>query len=230
MYSIICTGSRSSRPPDILEMDWDRRATSRSFRDRARLLLDGARRPVQFENDVHSAVKRKVRYLPQAGPWRGIQQPHGRVLALRPFHCAVRAGRPRLRSDRLDEIAGGDEGERADGFPSRRVSASLRSSVPPIVTVVDGWPSETCSRVGPAPPYPEYLSLEAILGEAIHGRCQRNFRQGSARKRADSGGPGSARQGPLLLTLQRRPSAASAVLQPARIRPQFGFRWSARGN
>src|ERR1700721_1363470 len=51
-------------PPDILEMDWDRRTTS-FLSGKTALACCWTVRAARFETDVSSAVKRKVVYLPQ---------------------------------------------------------------------------------------------------------------------------------------------------------------------
>ena len=106
-------------PPDILEMDWDRRTTSFLSGETA-LAYCWTVRAARFESDVSSAVKRKVRYLPQPrGPGGASNNPMGGFLLCIPSNSAARAGRTRLRGDRLDDLARSDEGERAKRFSCR---------------------------------------------------------------------------------------------------------------
>ena len=51
-------------PPDILEMDWDRRTVS-FLTGHTALAYCWTVRAARFENDISSAVKRKVSYIPQ---------------------------------------------------------------------------------------------------------------------------------------------------------------------
>ena len=55
---------RDVSPPDILEMDWDRRTTS-FLSGQTALAYCWTVRAARFETDVSSAVKRRVSYLPQ---------------------------------------------------------------------------------------------------------------------------------------------------------------------
>src|ERR1700722_10453980 len=67
-------------PPDILEMDWDRRTTSFLSGETA-LAYCWTVRAARFESDVSSAVKRKVRYMPQPrGPGGASNNPIGGFL------------------------------------------------------------------------------------------------------------------------------------------------------
>jgi multiple sugar transport system substrate-binding protein len=71
---------REVSPPDILDMDWDRRTTSFLFGQTA-LAYCWTVRAARFENDVSSAVKRKVTYLPQPrGPGGASNNPIGGFL------------------------------------------------------------------------------------------------------------------------------------------------------
>ena len=67
-------------PPDILDMDWDRRTTS-FLSGQTALAYCWTVRAARFETDVSSAVKRKVSYLPQPrGPAGASNNPIGGFL------------------------------------------------------------------------------------------------------------------------------------------------------
>ena len=86
-------------PPDILEMDWDRRTMS-FLSGQTALAYCWTVRAARFENDVSSAVKRKVRYLPQRlEPGGASNNPMGGFLLCIPSNLrSERANSPSRRS------------------------------------------------------------------------------------------------------------------------------------
>lgn len=159
-------------PPDILEMDWDRRTTSFLFGQTA-LAYCWTVRAARFENDVSSAVKRKVTYLPQPrGPNGASNNPIGGFLLCIPTN---------LPDDRIElafeAIAWmtSPEAMKANvqnGFPvAPRFSVSAdpeAAATSPIVSVVDKLAKQNMLKGWPRPPVPEYRQLEEILGQEIH--------------------------------------------------------------
>ena len=135
-------------------------------------------RAARFETDVSSAVKRKVRYLPQPrGPGGASNNPIGGFLLCIPAN---------LPSDRIElafeAIAWmtSPEAMKANvqnGFPvAPRFSVAAdpeAAATSPIVSVVDRLAKRNMLKGWPRPPVPEYLSLEAILGEEIHKALRR---------------------------------------------------------
>jgi multiple sugar transport system substrate-binding protein len=164
-------------PPDILEMDWDRRTTSFLSGETA-LAYCWTVRAARFENDVNSVVKRKVRYLPQPrGPAGASNNPIGGFL------LCIPANLPEARIELAFEAIAwmtSPEAMKANvqnGFPvAPRFSVSAdpeAAATSPIVSVVDRLAKRNLLKAWPRPPVPEYLSLEAILGEEIHRALRR---------------------------------------------------------
>ena len=159
-------------PPDILEMDWDRRTTS-FLSGQTALAYCWTVRAARFENDISSAVKRKVSYLPQPrGPGGVSNNPIGGFLLCIPTNL------PEERIELAFEAIAwmtSPEAMKANvqnGFPvAPRFSVSAdpeAAATSPIVSVVDKLAKQNMLKGWPRPPVPEYLSLEAILGEEIH--------------------------------------------------------------
>ena len=164
-------------PPDILEMDWDRRTTS-FLSGQTALAYCWTVRAARFENDVSSAVKRKVRYLPQPrGPGGASNNPIGGFLLCIPSNL------PEERIELAFEAIAwmtSPEAMKANvqnGFPvAPRFSVSAdpeAAATSPIVSVVDKLAKRNMLKAWPRPPVPEYLLLEAVLGEEIHRALRR---------------------------------------------------------
>ena len=190
-------------PPDILEMDWDRRTTS-FLSGQTALAYCWTVRAARFENDVSSAVKRKVRYLPQPrGPGGASNNPIGGFLLCIPANLPPE--RVELAFEAIAWMTSPEamKANVQNGFPvAPRFSVAAdpeAAATSPIVSVVDRLAKRNMLKGWPRPPVPEYLSLEAILGEEIHKALAKgDVRQGGARECAEPGGPGHAR-GRLLL-------------------------------
>jgi multiple sugar transport system substrate-binding protein len=144
-------------PPDILEM----------------LAYCWTVRAARFENDISSAVKRKVSYLPQPrGPGGVSNNPIGGFLLCIPSNLSEN------RIERAFEAIAwmtSPEAMKANvqnGFPvAPRFSVSAdpeAAATSPIISVVDRLAKRNLLKAWPRPPVPEYLLLEAILGEEIH--------------------------------------------------------------
>jgi multiple sugar transport system substrate-binding protein len=159
-------------PPDILEMDWDRRTIS-FLTGHTALAYCWTVRAARFENDISSAVKRKVSYIPQPrGPGGASNNPIGGFLLCIPSNL------PEERIELAFEAIAwmtSPEAMKANvqnGFPvAPRFSVSAdpeAAATSPIVSVVDKLAKQNLLKGWPRPPVPEYLALEAILGEEIH--------------------------------------------------------------
>jgi multiple sugar transport system substrate-binding protein len=159
-------------PPDILEMDWDRRTIS-FLSGQTALAYCWTVRAARFENDISSAVKRKVSYLPQPrGPGGVSNNPIGGFLLCVPSNLSEN------RIERAFEAIAwmtSPEAMKANvrnGFPvAPRFGVSAdpeAAATSPIISVVDRLAKRNLLKGWPRPPVPEYLSLEAILGEEIH--------------------------------------------------------------
>lgn len=175
-------------PPDILEMDWDRRTTAFLSGDTA-LAYCWTVRAARFENDVSSAVKGRVRYLAQPrGPGGASNNPIGGFLLCIPTNL------PKERIELAFEAIAwmtSPEAMKANvqnGFPvAPRFSVSAdpeAAATSPIVSVVDRLAKLSLLRAWPRPPVPEYLSLEAVIGEEIHRALRGETSDREALKRA----------------------------------------------
>ena len=180
-------------PPDILEMDWDRRTTS-FLSGQTALAYCWTVRAARFETDVSSAVKRRVHYLPQPrGPSGASNNPIGGFLLCIPSNL------PEERIELAFEAIAwmtSPEAMKANvqnGFPvAPRFSVSAdpeAAATSPIVSIVDRLAKRNMLKAWPRPPVPEYLSLEAILGEEIHsalrGEASDRAALKAAQKQAD---------------------------------------------
>ena len=175
-------------PPDILEMDWDRRTTS-FLSGQTALAYCWTVRAARFETDVSSAVKRKVNYLPQPrGPSGASNNPIGGFL------LCIPANLPKERIELAFEAIAwmtSPEAMKANvqnGFPvAPRFSVSAdpeAAATSPIVSIVDRLAKRNMLKAWPRPPVPEYLALEAILGEEIHSALRREASDHAALKSA----------------------------------------------
>lgn len=175
-------------PPDILEMDWDRRTTS-FLSGQTALAYCWTVRAARFETDVSSAVKRRVNYLPQPrGPSGASNNPIGGFL------LCIPANLPEDRIELAFEAIAwmtSPEAMKANvqnGFPvAPRFSVSAdpeAAATSPIVSIVDRLAKRNMLKAWPRPPVPEYLSLEAILGEEIHGALRGEVSDRAALKAA----------------------------------------------
>ena len=164
-------------PPGILEMDWDRRTTS-FLTGHTALAYCWTVRAARFESDVNSAVKHKVKYLPQPrGPGGASNNPIGGFLLCIPANLPD--DRVKLAFEAISWMTSPEamKANVQNGFPvAPRFSVSAdpeAAATSPIVSVVDRLAKRNLLKSWPRPPVPEYLALEAILGEEIH-RAIRN--------------------------------------------------------
>jgi len=164
-------------PPDILEMDWDRRTTS-FLSGQTALAYCWTVRAARFETDVNSAVKRRVSYLPQPrGPGGASNNPIGGFLLCIPSNLPPE--RIELAFEAIAWMTSPEamKANVQNGFPvAPRFSVSAdpeAAATSPIVSVVDKLAKLGMLKAWPRPPVPEYLALEAILGEEIHRALRR---------------------------------------------------------
>jgi multiple sugar transport system substrate-binding protein len=159
-------------PPDILEMDWDRR-TIAFLKGRTAMAYCWTVRAARFESDVNSAVRRKVTYLPQPrGPGGASNNPIGGFLLCIPSNLPE--DRVELAFEAISWMTS-PEAMKANvksGFPvAPRFSVSAdpeAAATSPIVSVVDKLAKRNLLKAWPRPPVPEYLSIEAVLGTEMH--------------------------------------------------------------
>jgi multiple sugar transport system substrate-binding protein len=159
-------------PPDILQMDWDRR-TIAFLNGQTALAYCWTVRAARFENDLSSAVKRKVAYLPQPkGPGGASNNPIGGFLLCIPANLPE--DRIELAFEAISWMTSPEamKANVQNGFPvAPRFSVSAdpeAAATSPIVSVVDKLAKQNLLKAWPRPHVPEYLALEAILGEEIH--------------------------------------------------------------
>lgn len=158
-------------PPDILEMDWNR-GLEHFMSGHAAMAYCWTMRAARFEYDIHSAVKRKVAYLPHpAGPGGTVVSPIGGFL------LAIPAGLPPERARRAFEAISWMASPSAmkehvkNGFPvAPRFSVSAdpeAAASTPIVSFVDKLAKQNKIQNWQRPPVREYHVIEEILGEEI---------------------------------------------------------------
>jgi multiple sugar transport system substrate-binding protein len=159
-------------PPDILEMDWDRR-TIAFMRGQTALAYCWTVRAARFEYDIGSVVKRKVTYLQQPrGPSGASNNPIGGFLLCIPTNLPE--DRVQLAFEAVAWMTSPEamKANVQNGFPvAPRFSVSAdpeAASTSPIVSVVDRLAKRNLLNAWPRPPVPEYRAIEAILGEEIH--------------------------------------------------------------
>ena len=159
-------------PPDILETDWDRR-TIAFMTGQTAMAYCWTVRAARFEYDVNSTVKQKVTYLQQPrGPGGASNNPMGGFLLCIPSNLPD--DRVELAFEAIAWMTSPEamKANVQNGFPvAPRFSVSAdpeAAATSPIVRVVDRLAKRNLLKSWPRPPVPEYLSLEAILGEEIH--------------------------------------------------------------
>ena len=171
-------------PPDVLTMEW-KRGLDLFLHGRSALSYIWTMRAARFEYDIHSAVKRRVRYLPHAaGPGGTNLSPMGGFL------LAVPANLPEARARRAFEAIASmasPEVMRAhakNGFPVvPRFSVAADPEVlagSPLISVVDGLAKRNLLSTRQRPELPQYTAIERILGEVLHRALRRECSDGEA--------------------------------------------------
>jgi len=159
-------------PPNILDMDWGTRTTV-FLTGQAALAYCWTVRAARFETDINSAVKQKVAYLQQPkGPKGASNNPIGGFLLGIPSNLPE--PRVQLAFEAISWMTSPEamKANVRNGFPvAPRFSVSAdpeAAAASPIVSVVDQLAKANMLKSWPRPPVPEYLSIERILGDAIH--------------------------------------------------------------
>ena len=169
----------SYSPPDILSIDWNR-ALNYFLSGQAAMIYCWTMRAARFEYDIHSAVKRKVAYLPHpAGPGGSNVSPIGGFLLTVP--ASLPPERARLAYEAISWMASPAAMKEhvKNGFPvAPRFSVSAdpeAAASTPIVSFVDGLAKQNKIQNWQRPPVREYYAIEHILGEeifaALNGEC-----------------------------------------------------------
>jgi multiple sugar transport system substrate-binding protein len=177
-------------PPDILDMDWDRRTTA-FLAGQAALAYCWTVRAARFESDMTSAVRHKVRYLQQPrGPGGASNNPIGGFLLCIPSNLPEE--RVQLAFEAIAWMTSPEAMKATvqNGFPvAPRFSVSAdpeAAATSPIVSVVDKLAKRNLLKSWPRPPVPEYRQLEAILGEEIHAALRGDASDREALSRAQA--------------------------------------------
>ena len=164
-------------PPDALSMEW-KRGLDLFLHGRSALSYVWTMRAARFEYDIHSAVKRKVKYLPHpAGPGGTNLSPMGGFL------LAVPANLPEARARRAFEAIASMASPEAmrvhakNGFPVvPRFSVAADPEVlagSPLISVVDGLAKRNLLGIRQRPEVPQYTAIEGFLGETLHRALRR---------------------------------------------------------
>lgn len=159
-------------PPDILEIDWNRRVS---------LFLNGevgmaycwSMRAVRFDQEVGSFVKRRTMFVPQPkGRFGKSVNPVGGFLIGIPSNISDR--RAELAFEAISWMASPEAMKKhvSNGLPiAPRFSVASDpelAAFSPIVRYVDKLARRGMLRAWQRPPIPEYRQIENILGIRIH--------------------------------------------------------------
>jgi len=159
-------------PPRILDMAWDQ-TLDVFLRGHASQGYFWTMRTARFEYDVHSAVKRRVEYLPQpAGPGGNRSSPLGGFLFCIPTNLP--AERVELAAEAIAWMASREamKAHVKNGFPvAPRFSVSAdpeAAASSPIFRFVDSLAKKNLLNTWQRPNVPQYTRIERILGFEIH--------------------------------------------------------------
>ena len=165
-------------PPDVLDMEW-KRGLDLFLHGRSALSYIWTMRAARFEYDIHSAVKRKVRYLPHAaGPGGTNLSPMGGFL------LAVPANLPDERARRAFAAIASMASPQSmrvhakNGLPVvPRFSVAADPEVlagSPLIQVVDGLAKRNLLSTRQRPNVPQYSAIEGVLGDLLHRALRRD--------------------------------------------------------
>ncbi len=159
-------------PPDILQMDWDRRISA-FLNGEVAMTYCWTMRASRFESDVRSVVKRRTRFIPQPKASFGVSNnPIGGFLLAIPAN--VPEERARLAFKAISWMASPEAMKKhaTNGLPvAPRFSIAADPEVAatsPIVRFVDTLAKRGMLCTWQRPPVPEYREIEFVLGNRIH--------------------------------------------------------------
>lgn len=159
-------------PPDILEMDWDRRISA-FLNGEVAMGYCWTMRAARFDRDVHSVVKSKAKFIPQPkSPSGTSQNPIGGFLLAVPANLPE--ARAQLAFEAISWMASPEamKSNATNGLPvAPRFSVAADpeiSATSPIVRFVDKLAKRNMLCTWQRPPIPEYRQIEFILGDRIH--------------------------------------------------------------
>lgn len=181
-------------PPGVTEFDWET-SLDTFLTGHAAMTYCWSMRAARFEYDTRSKVSRKVEYLPHpAGPQGRVTAPIGGFALCVPANLPE--ARMRLAADAIAWITSPDtvRDHLKSGLPVRpRFSVVSDPEVmlsSPIVNFVERVARRDLLDSWQRPPIPEYVAVEAILGDEIHdaltGRISDRAAIGGAQRRIDA--------------------------------------------
>lgn len=159
-------------PPDILQMDWDRRISA-FLNGEVAMTYCWTMRATRFESDVRSVVKRRTRFIPQPKATFGASNnPIGGFLLAIP--ASVPEKRAQIALKAISWMASPEAMKKhaTNGLPvAPRFSVAADPEVAatsPIVQCVDKLAQRGLLCNWQRPPVPEYCQIEFVLGNRIH--------------------------------------------------------------
>lgn len=159
-------------PPDILQMDWERRISA-FLNGEVAMTYCWTMRASRFDSDVRSVVKRRARLIPQPKSTFGASNnPLGGFLLAIP--SSVPEERARLAFEAISWVASPEAMKKhaTNGLPvAPRFSVAADPEVAatsPIVRFVDTLAQRGLLCTWQRPPVPEYRQIEFVLGNRIH--------------------------------------------------------------
>lgn len=177
-------------PPDILEMDWDRRISA-FLNGEVAMGYCWTMRASRFDRDVHSVVKRKARFVPQPKSLSGFSNnPIGGFLLGIP--AGVSETRAQLAFEAISWMASPDamKSNATNGLPvAPRFSVAADpeiSATSPIVGFVDKLARSNMLCTWQRPPIPEYHQIELVLGNRIYSALSGELSVNEALARAQA--------------------------------------------
>lgn len=177
-------------PPDILEMDWDRRILA-FLNGEVAMAYCWTMRASRFDRDVGSVVKRRTRFVPQPKSRFGLSSnPIGGFLLSIPSN--VPEARARLAFEAISWMASPEAMKKhaTNGMPvAPRFSVAADPDVAatsPIVRFVDTLAKRGMLCTWQRPPVPEYRQIEFVLGNRIHSALSEDITVDEALRLAQS--------------------------------------------
>lgn len=159
-------------PPDILQMDWDRRISA-FLNGEVAMTYCWTMRASRFESDVRSVVKRRTRFIPQPKATFGASNnPIGGFLLAIP--ARVPEERAQVAFNAISWLASPEtmKSQATNGLPvAPRFSVATDPEVAatsPIVRFVDTLSKRGLLCTWQRPPVPEYRQIEFVLGNRVH--------------------------------------------------------------
>lgn len=159
-------------PPDILQMDWERRVSA-FLNGEVAMAYCWSMRASRFESDVRSVVKRRTRFIPQPKATFGASNnPIGGFLLAIPAN--VPDDRAELAFEAISWMTSPEAMKKhaTNGLPvAPRFSVAADpevAAISPIVRFVDSLTQRGILCTWQRPPVPEYRQIEFVLGNRIH--------------------------------------------------------------